>query len=360
MESSFDLEAFYARVGATGKERGPLRQDFVRGLKDWYIQLYGYDRYGAETAFLLGERMGVPLIFGYALLRILHDRRVSIDTKLRAAEAALDSVAYGEDMGIPHGLLIAVLFLAQHGTLSSTDLRFALIASVAAGDPLRGVDKATGAGFLRMLLDREDLPAEERALWAHTLMAQHHETAGAIDLVRALLESDRLPVPLRRELCWAWIRGRQPRLEVEVPAITAESRSRFVAEHMPFWIAHVRSWPTTAMVRAGLHALSFLGEDPLTLARTFIGETGPYAEQIHAAVADIIGQHHAAMPLTEVERLIDQGTHISSSAPARRRFYALGADLLGPHVLERAAEDSAGSVRQWAARRREKRTLPAE
>jgi hypothetical protein len=129
---------------------------------------------------------------------------------------------------------------------------------------------------------------------------------------------------------------------------------------MPFWIAHVRSWPSTTMVRQAVFSLSLLGEDPLTLAETYLEENGAHADQIHAAVADIIATHHTSMPREAVERLIEAGTRISGSAPTRRRFYSLGADLLGFHFLDRAAADPAGSVRQWAARQREKRGLTAE
>src|SRR5579864_5335462 len=76
-ERPFDAAAFYARVGATAREQSALRQDLVRGLKDYFTHLYGYDRYGAETVFLVPERMGQPHTFGFALLRILHDRRLS-------------------------------------------------------------------------------------------------------------------------------------------------------------------------------------------------------------------------------------------------------------------------------------------
>jgi hypothetical protein len=114
------------------------------------------------------------------------------------------------------------------------------------------------------------------------------------------------------------------------------------------------------MVRQALYALSHLGEDPLTLARTFIEESGPHAEQLHAAVADIISEHRAEMPLDAVERVIDRGTRVSSSATTRRRFYSLGAEILGPRILDRAAGDSAASVRRWAAQRRAKPELPSE
>lgn len=353
MEEEFDLESFYARVEASAKERHALRQDLVRGLKDWFLHQYGYDRYGAETVFLLPERMGQPRIYGFALLRILRDRRISESTKLRAAEQALEIAQYGSELGPPFGWFEALHFLAARSRLSLTDLRYALTLAGGYHHPFEGIDKRVAADFLRMLLDDPQIPVEERVFWAHSLIAHHGDQAGGADPINLLLGNDHVPVELRRELGWAWVNARQPRIEVEVPKGTDE-RSRFVAEHMPFWIAHMPSWPSHQMVRLGLTWLARLGEDPLMLARAYIGPSSAFADQIHAAVADIIAEHHECMPAAEVRDLLEQGVAISSSIPTRKRFYRLGSALFGMEYLERAAGDTAGSVRQWATRQLQK------
>jgi len=76
-QARFDFAVFCGSIGSIPKERNPLRQDLVRGLKDYFEATYGYDRYGAETVLLLPERMAQPYIYGYALVRLLHDRRLS-------------------------------------------------------------------------------------------------------------------------------------------------------------------------------------------------------------------------------------------------------------------------------------------
>jgi hypothetical protein len=194
------------------------------------------------------------------------------------------------------------------------------------------------------------MPPEERAFWAHSLINRHQDQPGAADLINYLLGSEELPQDLRVELCWAWIHFRQPRLAVEAPAPDGTDRGRFVSEHLPFWIAHAPSWPTLHMVRLGLVWLPRLGEDPVELAETYVEYRNAFAEQMHAAVAEIIAEHHASMPDDAVRRVLEHGIAISGSGPTRRRFYRLGADLFGEQYLTRATADAAGSVRQWASR----------
>lgn len=349
-QRQFDLASFYAYVGASAKERSALRQDLVRGLKDWHQYLYGYDRYGAETIFLLPERMGVPRIFGFAMVRILHDRRISDEVKVRTVEMALDIADYGDELGPPFGLPVGLHFLALRDRLPVQDLRYALVLTAGDERPFESVEKAISVDFLRWLLGSHEMPTEERAFWGHSLLSRHHGDTGAADLINLFLGSDEIPAELRRELCLAWVNARQPHIDVPVPASSSGFRSSFVADHMPFWVAHMRSWPGPLMVRYGLLWLARLGEDPLTLAQRHMDPADGFAEQLHGAVADIIAEHNASMPEPEVRSLIERGIGISGSGPTRRRFYRLGSQLFGAEYLERATHDTAGSVRQWAAR----------
>ena len=110
------------------------------------------------------------------------------------------------------------------------------------------------------------------------------------------------------------------------------------------------------MVRQSIPWLVRLGEDPLAIAETFIDYRNGFADQVHAGVADVLAEHHDRMPRDLVERLIEAGIGVTGSGPTRRRFYRLGTELFGQRYLERATEDTAGSVRQWAARELQKQT----
>jgi len=347
---SFDLDDFAVQVGATSKERSALRQDLVRGLKDYYETVYGYDRYGAETIFMVGQCMGEPYVFGYGLLRILHDRRLSDLVKGHAAQWALSSADYGADRGIPYALVATIAWLARHNQLTLQDLRFGLVISAGESDPFTGVACTHVLGFFTHVLQRTDVPVEERAFWAHSLLSHHGDRAGAKELIDALLRDSSIPEHIRYELCRAWVNQRQPRLRVPALAASTSFREAFVAEHLPFWVAHASSWPGYKMIREGLVGLARLGDDPSVLAQTYIAYSGSYPEQIHGAVADIVAEHHESIPPNELRSIIERGISISGESPTRRRFYRLGSELLGREYLQRATTDTANSVRQWAAR----------
>lgn len=353
VERSFDLAVYCARVGAAPRERGIIRQDIVRGLKDYFEAAYGYDRYGAETIFMVPERLREPYVYGFALLRILHDRRLSEGVKAAAAEVALENIAYGEDHGLPFGLFAALELLAGAGRLPLHTLRYALVASAAEYNPFLGLEKSLFLRFFAWLLSNAEMPGTERLFWAHSLIARHQDQAGSVELIDLMAGNAGLPVASRIELCQAWIHFRQPRLEVEIPAARGTFRDDFVVEHMPFWLAHAPSWPTASMMRLGLIWLARLGQDPLTLVETYVDYRATYADQVHDSVAEIVAEHHATMPEERVRRVVELGS-TAGSIPTRRRFYRLGAELFGSTYLEMASNDPANSVRQWAVRQLQK------
>lgn len=345
----FDLATFYDGLGAPAKERHVLRQDLVRGLKDYYLDLYGYDKYGAETVLLLSERMGQPRIFGYAARRILADRRVSDATKRAVALQVLEMADIELDRGIPFGLALALLHLARRGSLDVDDLRFGLLMTSGSQRVFEGLERPQIREFVGLLIGFEAMPAEERLFWLQAVLVQLPEGTLPAEMIGTVMRREDFPPESRRELCWSWIYRRQPRLTVSVPEGRGP-RALYVADHMPFWIAHSPSWPTTAMIRQGLIWLARLGEDPLTLAEMALSESGDGAEPFHAAAADILAEHRDKIGLDEARRLIERGIGLKSYLATRRRFYRLGSDLYGESYLQRATEDSAGSVRQWAAR----------
>jgi hypothetical protein len=349
-EEKFDLAFFYEQVGAVGKERTALRQDVVRGLKDYFEELYGYDKHGGGTIFLLEDRMAQPYVFGFATQRILHDRRISVGTKLGVAALAIEKLTYGAEFGNPFGLFSALELLTVHKRLPVVDLRYALVCSAGVYNPFLGTDKRTALSFFSRLLSHPEIPEGERAFWAHSLAARHQDQPGARELVRKIVDATDISADVRRELCLAWMHMRQPQINVPLPDGTGSSREALIAEHMPFWIAHAPSWSSRTMIRLGLASLPKFGSDPGELVQTYIVHRSGSSDAIHAAVADILTEHHAGMPISTVRGVVEQGIQIAGSVSTRRRFYKLGGEILGGDYLDRATEDSASAVRSWAVR----------
>lgn len=350
----FDLASFCEHVRATPKESNALRQDLVRGLKDYYEATYGYDRYGAETILLVPDRMHEPYIFGFGCRRILHDRRISLETKTAVANLALDMTVYGNDGGIPFAFFGILAFLAAEDRLSEHDLRYGLVISAGEAGPFRGLEKAEYLDFFRRFVAFKQMPAPERLFWSHSLIARHQDGPSVVELINVLMADECFTVESRYEVCSAWLHFRQPRVSVSVPTETAGFRNEFVAQHMAFWIAHSPSWPLPGMVRFALIWLARLGGDPGQLCEEYISYSDAFSDQVRLAVADLLTEHHTSMPENQLKSVIERGIAISGSSPIRRKFYGLGTLLFGPEYLERATCDSANSVRQWAARQKQK------
>ena len=346
--SRFDLADFIARVEARPVERSVLRQALIRGLKDYSEAVYGYDRYGAEAIIHLSDRLSEPYILGFGVLRILRSRRLRVEVKAAASLAAIEAIAYGSDSGLPYGLFEILQFLRASGRCEPEDLRYALVASAGQYNPFFGTSRLSRLSFATGLFGDDEFPPEERAFWGHSLIARHQDQPGARDLIDALLAERSIPGPVRAELARAWLNFRQPALSLTVPLSNNDFRSRFVAQHMGFWIAHSPSWPSHHMVRSGLVWLARLTDDANDLARRYISYRETYTDQLLAGVADIISEHHGSMPIEDLRQLIDLGSHITSSTAARRRFYQLGAALLGSSYLAEASKDNAESIRRWA------------
>ncbi|HEX8917523.1 MAG TPA: hypothetical protein VF898_03390 [Chloroflexota bacterium] len=346
----FDLAAFYAEVGALPKEHAALRQNLVRGLKDFFRSIYGYDRYGAETIFLLHDHMNLAHAYGYGAVRIVRDRRIGHPTRVASAARALSLIDYGSDSGTPYGLTTLLLYLARQDRLPVEHLRLGLIACAGHPRPFEAMDKTEMAEFATMVANHEAIPATEKLFWMHSVICHHGDRPGAGELINVTLGSDTTSPEDRIELCRAWLHSRQPRLTVEIPDDQEDPHATFVADRLRFWVAHMPSRPGGRVVQLALIWLVRLSGQCEQVIDEFQAFNGPHAEQLRSAIADVLLEHHATMAPDLIIGTVDQGILNSTSGATRRKFYRVGMTLLGPEYLKRASSDTSGSVRQWAVR----------
>jgi hypothetical protein len=69
------------------------------------------------TEAFMETKLSSPYIFGYALVAILSNRRLSRLTKIKVCQYALDQMDPLEGEGIPYGLVNMLAFLAREGML---------------------------------------------------------------------------------------------------------------------------------------------------------------------------------------------------------------------------------------------------
>ncbi len=97
----FSLKAFYRKLDIPREDRPLVERAMAKGLGEYYRDLYGYDKYGDEPDFLIGERLGEPQIFGYAALRILHHEEISAQAKRAVAAYTVSITRPLADFGLP-------------------------------------------------------------------------------------------------------------------------------------------------------------------------------------------------------------------------------------------------------------------
>ena len=101
--------------------------------------------------------------------------------------------------------------------------------------------------------------------------------------------------------------------------------------------------------RQAVTALVPLGEDPLTLCTTYLNVKGYNLEPIYLGVADVLRAHQERISPEACRDLIERGLKIGK-VETRKAFYQLGADLFSRDFLERAKNDTAKSIREWATK----------
>ena len=79
-----------------------------------------------------------------------------------------------------------------------------------------------------------------------------------------------------------------------------------------------------------------------------------YQEAIRAGVADAIASYHEQLTPEALRRLVERGVN-NSKATTRKRFYGLSTQFYGTDYLQKALDDTARSVRTWAAKQLGKR-----
>jgi len=65
----FSFRDFCRELRIPAKEQERISEAMAQGLEDYYLDVYGYHKYGKRPDFLINERMGEPLIFGYGAFR---------------------------------------------------------------------------------------------------------------------------------------------------------------------------------------------------------------------------------------------------------------------------------------------------
>lgn len=378
----FDLDDFFRVLEIPKKEQRLVTKCFTDGVETYYQFIYGYNKYGRQPEFLIGERMGEPYIFGFGCVRVVRQPKLSLETRVKVVRYMLADMQPPEEYGTPHGLPAVVSFLAGAGVLEPPLFRSLMFfADIESHNLFEDWETDEAIMLSDWVIAKADIPRSERLwwLWYIGVHCEAHHIGRKV--VQYWMGHPALPTADKRTLCFSWLEEDAPieppdewlALEAELfgempgdPAELLSSPPDALPELAPddeppdfmpsinflryALVGGARGFILTPAYckRQALKALPLLGEDALTLCETYLDSDRDYtADSVNLGVADVLREHHATLPPAAVRNLIERGTRIGKVA-TRKGFYRLGADLIGPEYWERARADNAKSIRTWA------------
>jgi hypothetical protein len=354
MNGQFSLKQFYRKLRIPKNERPLIEEMMARGLEEYYYDLYGYHKYGREPVFLIGERLGEPYIFGYTAVRILHHQDISAQTKQRVAEYTLAITRPGDEYGVPHGLLVAVSYLAAGGHLRGRHLASAIRSLAGEQDVFVDSTKEDTTALADGIIADRTLPLEERLDLLYFLLARcQFAFALGKEMLERVLETLALPQGQKKTLCTWLIHGREDLRREGFKLLEALVRGERPEDFTGLTVARFGLVPDYLKRRA-IVGLAQVESNPAAVARRYLGAGERYdAEPFDQAVADIIEAFHEEMRPAEVREMVEQGTR-AGAFQTRLRFYQLGLKLYGPEFIRPALEDRSSKIRKWAGKQVQK------
>ncbi len=399
----FDLPLFLAVLQIPVIDHEAVAEGLAAGAGAYYQQHYGHWRYGKRPFFLIPTLMAKAPTFGYGVLAVLADERISLESRKKIAYFACQTTDPFAPDHTPYGLISIVSFLAAHGALRVDLFRSVLLALELSGldQKLAGWSFAEAQNLTTWLVGETAVPEPEKLWWLWYISA-HLPRALGEELLPTWLAHTALPLDLRLELAWGWLMGEeelgQPpanwRLMAatfagdaeQAEAITAEMNlveAATVAEdealddllrapHIPPMPDHhgpgndpvgflnmlmgmrfgTPLLHPSFVRRYAVQGVAELENNPLELFQMVLAESDAHNEVLRHGVLDVLPAFGDRFTAVQKRQLLHMGL-IVSKADVRQRIYELGARWLGDEFVQEAMSDPAKSIRDWAVAQQE-------
>jgi hypothetical protein len=388
---SFDFEEFVTLLQIPRAQHKPLYTALAKA-KDAYSETryMSYNLPLTADAFIY-QHMGSPYVFGFGLVNVLKDGRISRLTKIKVCQYALDQMDPLEGDGIPYGLVNMLTYLAREKmlvmpvfglilfTLDYT--RRGLFTSFNWLEDLS--NKSELVDLANWLSQVDEMEEEERLWWFWRISTMCHEVHHSWGKALAAIWADsEVSAATKKLLYRAWLEewdtaGKAPmawqmtaaqnsgdvesllQLYDEAGITPTEEEIAFLQENAE----EVRSvvedsylfmrerWKTAVYLppyfkRLAAYELVRLGE-PIDQLIARYWDTEPDPEMVHQGIADALAEFGAQLPADELQHHVERGLN-HGSFRTRRPFFELSVQLYGDKYLDQALQDEAKSIRNWA------------
>jgi hypothetical protein len=302
-----------------------------------------------------------PEAIGYVTIRVLREGKAELKMPVACFFLGIcDPVPQG--IGMAPGIGLAWVHVARNHVACPIDP--VQLTRQAMDNPERffhGVGEDELPELSRLILSSETaLEAWHlHALFAAVERARIHVRA-PYRLFQALLKANWLPATVKRELCRgllgcspyyerlrernanliASIRSDPDRL-IEIPRILLEVTQIGLDIRLP----GLRRHAVVGLVDA-------VGEPPLEVIDEFLLRRkgkDPDEEMVHRGALDVVSSNAGSLGRDRVQALLSEAIRRGSAA-VRQQAYRIGLEVLGPSFALPALDDSARSVRDWAAK----------
>lgn len=331
VEGQFDIDQFVADHDLSDEERDEFVQHAQEGIEAYLDFLYESPN-TVTTDWPLKERLGNPNPFGYVAMEVIKQGESDhlIEVCARYVLGLLLDVHRDPTLEPPHGSLIALGWLAEQGILRGEDLYRSLRIVLEDNHCMADHTREDARRISQAVAEDQTLSDEKRiGLLSHLIDRAGNTSNNHLprQLFESIIEKSWLPEVLEEQFLEDLLFPKQ-RMGLIPP--------------MP-----ARSVRKKALTEMGNY------REVRTLAETvFEKESGSSGTQsLLQGVPDLLREYISKSDRDDYRDLVDRGLE-ANSAKVRREFFDLAYKWYGEEVLDKALNDRADSIREWAEERK--------
>jgi hypothetical protein len=391
----FDFDELVELLQIPKDQRKPLLRTLRQSRHAYYKDhLFGQEL--TANAFVKYQ-LPVPYIFGYALVAVLNNPKISRLTKVKLCQYTIDEMDPKDEDGIPFGLVNMLAFLAREGMLVMPVFGLLLFTLDYAQKGMFGAynwledlsDKSEMVDLLDWLLRQQEVEEDEMLWWFwrfSTMCNEVHHSWGKA--MAATWCASEVSDDTKKQLLHIWLNGQKPVGKAPLAWQMTEAQNSGDIEKLLALYEQAGITPTEEeleYLEAHHQHIQSLYEDPFFFIQQQIrtstytpsylkrfaipelvrlGEsldqlTGLYwnseidATLVHQGIADALVEFKDQLSPEDIQHYLEQGIK-NGAYQTRHAFFRASVKLFGHKYLAQALKDESKAIRNWAQKQQAK------
>ncbi len=394
----FDFDELADRLQIPDDQRKRLLRT-LRQSRHAYNEDHGFTDNLPVSAFMKYQ-LAFPFIFGYALVEVLNNPKISRLTKIKLCQYALDEMDPQEEYGIPFGLVNMLAFLAREGMLVMPVYSLLLFTLDYAQRGLFGSynwledlsNKSELVDLLAWLVRQKEVEEDELLWWFWRFSTMCHEVhhSWGKALAATWCASD-VSDDTKKQLLHIWLNGQKSVGRAPLAWQMSDAQNSGDIEKLLALYEQAGITPTEdelEFLEAHVETIQSMYEDPLFFIRQQLGSityTPPYlkrlaipelvrlgesldqltalywnseidASLVHQGIADALVEFKDQLPQDDIQHYVEQGIK-NGAYQTRHAFFRASVTLFGHKYLDQALQDESKAIRNWAKKEQAKTGL---